>query len=254
MEKESSGSALSVIDHLRELRSRIIRAALALVLFTVAIFSFTPAILHWVEEQLFPTWQLYVFSPAEGVVVQMKIALVLGFAMASPVILYQLWAFLAPALRDKEHQAIRSVVFPSMLLVVLGLIFAWKALLPVMMGVLYSMTIALAQPLFGLDNTLSLVTLFLFFSVLMFQLPLAIFILGRVGLVSRRSLARQRKYAILVIALLAAIVTPDASPVTMMILAVPLYLLFELSIFLVGLAERKAGSPALAETSVKNGN
>jgi sec-independent protein translocase protein TatC len=245
METNSNCPELSVVDHLRELRGRIIRAALAFGLLSIIFFPVAPTLLHWIEGQLFPTWQLYVFSPAEGVLVQTKLALVFGFAVSAPYILYQLWGFVAPALKETERRAFRGVVLPSLLLVILGLLFAWEVLLPVMLGILLNMTLALATPLFGLDKTLSLVTLFLFFSVFMFQIPLVLSILGRVGLVTYKSLSRQRKWAILILAIVAAIITPDNSPVTMMILAIPLYLLFELSIFLVGLAERRASRQAL---------
>jgi len=137
---------------------------------------------------------------------------------------------------------VRTIILPSTLLLLFSVAFAWKVLIPVMLNILYSMTLSMASPLFGLDRTLSVITLFLFCSVIMFQVPLVFYTLGRVGFLKRRTLARKRKWAVIVLAIVAAIITPDNSPITMAILAVPMYLLFELSIGLVSLAERRAAA------------
>lgn len=232
----------SVVGHLKELRSRLIKALVVPFLLFLGFFPFMPSLVHFLQTDLIPSWQLYLFSPAEAVLVQTKLALVLGFAASLPWIFYQLWAFISPGLLPPERKAVRTIVLPSILLLLFSVAFAWKVLVPVMLNILYSMTLSMASPLFGLDRTLSIVTLFLFCSVIMFQVPLVFYTLGRVGLLKRRTLARKRKWAVIVLAIVAAIITPDNSPITMAILAVPMYLLFELSIGLVSLAERRAAA------------
>ncbi len=232
----------SVVGHLKELRSRLIKALVVPVLLFLGFFPFMPSLMHFLQTDLIPSWQLYVFSPAEAVLVQTKLALVLGFAASLPWIFYQLWAFISPGLLPKERKAVRTIVLPSTLLLLFSVAFAWKVLIPVMLNILYSMTLSMASPLFGLDRTLSMshpLPLLLGDHV---PGPLVFYTLGRVGLLKRRTLARKRKWAVIVLAIVAAIITPDNSPITMAILAVPMYLLFELSIGLVSLAERRAAA------------
>jgi sec-independent protein translocase protein TatC len=229
-------------DHLEELRWRIIYSLLALVASTG--FGFWLAmrldLLAWLKRPLDPhinEEQLLALSITDPFMITFKLALTLGFVLASPVIVYQVWAFLAPALTRKEKRAILPALYMGLVLFSGGVAMAYFYVLPLAAQFLAgfqtdSLRMALtASAYFGF-----VLRLLLAFG-LVFQLPVVILILATLGLTSSRFLSAQRRYAYAIMTVGAALITPGDVTSTIMMMG-PLWFLYEISIGITRLVER----------------
>lgn len=266
-EEQIDDSAAPLIEHLAELRTRLIRAVLAFVVAMVAMFTVAEPILNFISQPLAEVLRgrgedarLIFTAPQEKFFVLIRISIIAGFALSFPVIAHQLWRFVAPGLYKTERSAILPFLVSSPVLFMLGASFAHYVVTPLAMNFFIGFSDAipaLANLIAGdgtfqnpnADNELQTVFLgsvresldlalkFIFAFGLCFQLPVLLTLMGKAGLVTAEGLGNVRKYAVVGILVLAALVTPP-DVVTQVILFVVVYGLYEISIQLVRLVER----------------
>lgn len=222
---------LTLVEHLDELRTRLIVSGAVLAVAIGLCFWQNNLLLELANRPL-PTDQVPVtLSPTEPLMTTLTVSATAGLLLALPVILYQVYAFVLPALSPAERRTILPFVAAVPFLFIAGVVFAYLVLMPVAVSFLLSFN----EAQFGIEvrarDYYSFLTISLLAIGLVFQIPVAVLALARLGIVSAEQLARNRRYAVLAIAVLAALVTsPD--PMTMLMVLGPVYLLFEGSILL----------------------
>lgn len=240
-EEQEAGETkgMSFWDHLEELRQRLIRAIIFVVIGFCAVYFFVPYLQNFLITSFFPGGQspLAFLAPTEGFIVRLKLALVGGLFVASPGVFYQFWRFVAPGLLPKEKSFVVPVVITSTVCFLAGLVFAFFVL-P------YATRFFLSFGNGQIQNTWSFgsyvdfsVRLMIAFGVV-FELPLVIYFLVRLGIVTPDFLRAQRRYAIIIILTISAVITPP-DIFTMIVLAVPMIFLYELSIVVAALTHRR---------------
>lgn len=227
---------MTITGHLSELRARIIRSILALCLgFGVCYFFqediFTVLLAH--SSGL----QLITVSPAESFMESLKTAFFAGIFVSSPVILYQLCAFLWPGLKDSERRYLSCGLAIGAGLFLLGMSFAYFVVIPGTLSFLTGLNISGVKPMFTLNNYMSFVWTFLVLFGLAFQVPVLLSLLSLIGLVRPQSLRSKRKFCVLIIFVVSAILTPP-DVVSQILMAVPLLVLYEIGIWGAEIASR----------------
>ena len=232
--------AMTLREHLDELRRRLIIAAVFVALATIAAFVFRDPILAFLlepgfgqrDEKPIATEVLEV----EGVT--FKVTLMAGFAAALPVVLYQAVRFVSPGLTGRER-AYLVILIPGVLLAfAAGAAFAYYVLLPPALAFLFEFGSANVDPEIRVASYVNVVTSLMFWMGVMFQLPIAMFLLARLGVVSPQWLGRFRRYAVVLAFVAAAIITPTFDPVNQTLVAVPIVVLYEVGILLARLGSR----------------
>jgi sec-independent protein translocase protein TatC len=222
---------LTIFEHLSELRMRMIRASLALVVGTLISVVFASRALSILTlplgEQVPQT-----IHPTESFVVYFKVALIGGVTLAMPVIVYQIVAFMVPGLMPEEKKYLYYLLPGVAICFGGGVAFAALIMLPAAIQFMQEFLATIVENRWTLDNYISFVTRVLFWMGVVFQTPLIMFFMSKLGLITPRKLSRFRKYAILLISIIAALVTPTPDPINMMIVMIPLYLLYEVGIIL----------------------
>lgn len=222
---------LTIFEHLSELRMRMIRASLALVVGTLISVVFASRALSILTlplgEQVPQT-----IHPTESFVVYFKVALIGGVTLAMPVIVYQIVAFMVPGLMPEEKKYLYYLLPGVAICFGGGVAFAALIMLPAAIQFMQGFLATIVENRWTLDNYISFVTRVLFWMGVVFQTPLIMFFMSKLGLITPRKLSRFRKYAILLISIIAALVTPTSDPINMMIVMIPLYLLYEVGIIL----------------------
>jgi sec-independent protein translocase protein TatC len=277
-------SAAPLIEHLAELRTRLIRSVLAFVVAMVAMFTVAEPILEFISQPLANVLnargedaRLIFTAPQEKFFVLIRISIIAGFAVSFPVIAHQLWRFVAPGLYASEKGAILPFLVASPVLFFMGASFAHYVVTPLAMNFFigFSDVIpALANLIAGDGNfsnapavpndelqtvflgsvreSLDLALKFIFAFGLCFQLPVLLTLMGKAGLVSAQGLSDVRKWAVVGILTLAALVTPP-DVITQVILFVVVYGLYEISIQLVRLVEKRRNARLRAEGLLDEG-
>src|SRR2546428_12206690 len=246
---------LSLVQHLGELRTRLVVSAIALVITTALAFAFGTQLIRLllipVDCTFIPTYTchqppttLVSFSPTENFTTYFRVALFAGFALAMPVILYEIYAYIDPALLPKERRFIRFLGIPIILLFLLGMAFCYFVLLPNAIKFLISFGSDVIQNQLRASDYLSFVTTFILGLGIVFETPVVIYALVRVRVVRRSWLAQQRRYVFLLVFVIGAIITPTPEPFNQPLVAIPMYPLFELGPFLA----RFAGGETRAAT------
>ena len=245
--RRQKATTMTVMEHLGELRTRLIVSALAFTVTAIGVFIFFSPILEALRQPLCQLpddllgelgCRLQTFKPTEGLVVRLKIASMGGLILASPIWLYQIWAFVTPGLTMKEKRYAGPFVFSAVFLFLLGSAFAYY-MLPNALRFLVQIAGTGIDVNFRAEEYLNFVGLILIAFGVTFQLPLLLFFLGLANVITVAQLRRYRRHAIVVIALIGALVTPTQDPFTMMALSVPLYLLYEVVILLLATIKRR---------------
>jgi sec-independent protein translocase protein TatC len=234
------GAQMSVVEHLDELRTRLIVSLAVFILMSVLAFIFYDPLFNFIikplctlpPEKLGPQGcKLVQTTPMEGFQVRLKLTAMVGLILASPVWLYQLWAFIVPGLKKSEKRYALPFVASSVILFLIGATFAYL-LLPTGLRVLISLGGNDLVAFLRADGYINFVGLMLIAFGVTFELPLVLLFLGLAGVISVETLRRHRKAAIVGIAAIAAVVTPSQDPYTMLAMAIPLWLLYEVTIVL----------------------
>jgi sec-independent protein translocase protein TatC len=234
-----------LLDHLEELRLRIIWSVVAWIVGGVVTFQFLGKIVEFLKRPLDVyakglglNYELQALRVTEQITTAFVIGAFGGLILAMPVILYQLWAFVAPGLTRRERGYAIPFIFGSLLAFAAGLSFAYFVALPFSLPFLIGFLPGVKfQPTISeyVGDVIGPMVLF----GLLFQLPVLMFLIAKIGIISSRFFALQRRIAIFAIVVLAAIMTPTQDPVTLGIASVPLILLYEVGIWLAKIAERQ---------------
>jgi sec-independent protein translocase protein TatC len=230
------------IEHLEDLRKRLIISLIAVgigfiicYLFSKEIFEFLMMPLH----RALPTGATMIFTtPAEAFFTYMKVGLLAGVFAASPIVLYQIWLFVAPALYSKEKKYVIPFVCSSTILFVGGAAFGYFVIFPLSAKFFMSFATDFIQPAPRLKESFSFCAMLLLTFGLTFELPIFVLFLSKLGVLDARMLARNRKYVIILIFIVAAILTPP-DPLSQVMMAVPLVALYEVSIWVAKIFGRK---------------
>jgi len=235
-----SDKEMRFTEHLEELRRRIISAVVTLVLTCVVSFficyNYRKEILNILIK---PVGKLHFLSPTEAFMAYLKISLIAGLLVALPVVLYQVWFFVAPGLKQKERKYVFTFLPVVFFLFLCGASFAYFVLIPVGVKFLLSLATPDLLPMITVDRYLSFVFMLMLGCGIIFEIPVLVFFLTKLGLVSAEMLIKKWKYIVLSIFIISAIVTPTPDVFNQIILAIPMFLLYGISIWVSLLARRK---------------
>lgn len=220
------------MDHIEELRKRLLKSALAVVLMTIIALYFSEQLLAFVVAPLGGV-KLHVTEVTGSFNAYLKIALIAGVLSALPVIFYQLWTFISPGLYRQEKSMVMPLVTISTLLFLAGAAFCYFLILPLSLKFLIDFSGGLFSPIITVGSYISFAGMLILAFGVGFELPIVTYFLGRMGIVSSQALSKGRRYAAVIILITSAIFTPTPDVFTQMMLAVPMYLLYELSIVIV---------------------
>ena len=226
---------MPIMEHLEELRLRLIRTSLALIVTTAISFLFAEQIIEILKWPLGDA-ELHYLKPTDSISNFMKVSLMSGAMLAMPVIVYQFFRFIAPGLTKQERRYLWVITPGAAISFLIGAAFAYFIMLPAAVTFLHGFLNSVATPTWTLGDYLSMVTRLIFWVGMSFEMPLIIFFLAKLNIVSADTLARNRKFAIVIVAIIAAVITPTIDPVNMGAVMLPLLVLYEIAIFLARLA------------------
>jgi sec-independent protein translocase protein TatC len=245
---------LTIGAHLQELRSRLIKSAIAVGIAILVAFPLTPYIFHILESRA-ENLDLVFIHVTEMLGTYIKVSLYCGIALALPYLIYHLVMFISPALKDKEKRYVYFSLPLVALLFAAGVCFAYFVFLPPALKFLLTFGSDIARPMITIGNYVSIVARLLLAVGLIFEIPLIITLLAKLGVVNPQKLARGRKWALLAAFVLAAIITPTVDPVNQTLMALPIIALYEISIWLSKLVyPRKALALATTATDSQDPN
>lgn len=240
------------LDHLEELRWRLLWSILALIVTTIVGFFLVTRlnVLGLLIDPIEPFLggsKLKYLSPTEPFFITLKLALIVGVLLASPVIIYQIWAFLSPALLPSEKKVIVPSLYLGLVLFGAGVAMAYYLVLPVTLAFTMSFQTEALEQSIVVGEYMSVVTRLLLAFGIVFEMPVVITILSALGLVTPQFLVEKRRYAIAAITIASAVLTPgDVITITLMMMA-PLIVLYEFSIVLSRIMFRRRENPAELE-------
>lgn len=223
---------LTITGHLNELRQRIIVSLVFLGITTIASFPFsnyTLGILKQPAAGYIKT--LAFFSPQDAFSIHLRVAFLLGFIIALPLVLYEIWAFVSPAVEERFKKYTLKFILSCVSAFLIGCLFCYFVLLPTALRFLLSFAKANLIPVISAQNYISFVLGLLIGCGLTFQMPVLSFIFTKIGLINAKFLKEKRKFAILFIFIIAAIITPTTDAFNLLILAIPMLILYEFSIY-----------------------
>jgi sec-independent protein translocase protein TatC len=225
-------------EHLRELRRRILISLATVGGIAVLLFWPSQFIIKWMMNEYFHGIALHAFGPADVIFTEFKLSIVGGIVFGLPVLIQQLWLFVVPAIAPRTRRMVYAFVIPSFVLALTGLAFAHFIVIPRVVAALLSITSEVATPTFGIATTLNFVIILLALFAIVFQTPIVLVGLARLGIVDAPTLKRYRRHALFGFFVAGGIAAPDGNPLTMAMLAVPMYVLYEISIWIILLLGR----------------
>ena len=266
-------SEMTFLDHLEELRWHIIRSLIAIAVVGIVLFIFNEwlfdvvlfgpthpefvsydilcNVVHWYAEQVgstiekcfhetdkFPEFKKQAIGFAEAFVTSIKVSFIAGFVFAFPYVFWEIWQFIKPGLYPEEQKAARGVVYICSFLFLLGVVFGYFIIAPFAVNFLGNYTIPGVENITTLDSFIKFMVMFTLPAGLIFQLPVLVYFLSRVGLITADIMKKYRKHAIIGILLLAALLTPP-DVVTQFLIGIPLFFLYEISILVAKRVEKE---------------
>lgn len=235
----------TIIEHLEDLRKSLIISVLAIIIAAVGSFYYSEQILSIIISPLKALNEnLIVTGVTEAFFVKLKLSFLAGFVIAFPVVVWAIWRFFKPALYPHERKYVYMLFPITLILFVVGVLFAYFGILRLVLNFFIYIAGENLETMFKVDQYVSFVMAFTIPFGLVFELPVVVFFLSKIGIINHKMLANNRKYALLVIVILAAALTPGPDPVSQIFMALPVYLLYEVSIWVSKLSrpspERKA--------------
>ena len=230
---------MTLLEHLEELRRRIIVVVVCILAGAVAGFLLSKPVFELLRAPLPDAYDRLVFlTPTAAFAAQLKIAGFLGIGFAMPIILYNIWRFVTPGLTKRERRLVWPMILGALVLFVAGLV-AGYLLIPYALNFLlqFGTDLGLGDSL-TIDGYIEFVTTMLLAFGIIFEFPIVLLALARVGILNYRFLASRRRYAVLIIVLISIIATPGGDPISPLLLSGVMYLLFELTLFLIRLMRR----------------
>jgi len=239
------------LEHLGELRTRIMRALIALLVGTLIGLPFSQTLIDWLARPVTKLgYELVFTAPAEAFWVQMKVGIIAGLFVAAPAILWQVWGFVAPGLHAHEKKYAAPFVISSLLFMIGGA-FSLFVVTPYAISFLLSYSRPGLKPMITIENHIDFLLKFTLAFGAVFELPLLITLASRMGLVTAKMLAKNRKYAILGAFIIGAVLTPTPDAFNQTLMAGPLIILYEVGIVCARVFGRRPASvptPAPSET------
>lgn len=226
---------MPLMEHLKELRNRLIKIAIALLIATVVSLIFAKQAVVILIRPMGDNLP-QALKPTETLSNYMKVALICGVTLAMPIIVYQIGRFVTPGLSSKERRYLLLLVPGATLCFVTGVAFAYFVMLPTAIPFLQGFMSDIVKQQWTIGDYLSFVSNLLFWIGVSFELPLFVYFLAKLGIISDKTLRKNRKYAVIIIAVLAAVITPTIDPLNMALVMGPLILLYELGILLARIA------------------
>lgn len=241
-EQESNEIEMSFLDHLEELRWRLIYAIIGIVIGSIVAWIFIEPLVEVVLlkpardsgavlQNLRPFGQLFLF---------VQVAIIVGIVATLPNLFYQLWKFIAPALKKNEKKYILSIVIFSSFCFLAGIAFAYFVMLPLALKFAAQFGTEAIKNDFAIDEYMSIIISVMLAAGFVFELPMISLFLTKLGILTPAFMKKYRRHAIVIILVLAAFLTPGADPVSQIVLAVPLVLLYEISIFISKISVKKS--------------
>ena len=229
-ETELDDGSMSLVEHLAELRSRLIKCLIAIALGSLVGYYFLDPIMHYLTE---PAGKLYYMQPSEAFFTYLKVSIAVGFLVALPVIFYQVWRFFLPALTQRERILVGILVPSSVILFFIGLAFSFFFVLPAAVNFFMGFSNMELEAIFSVDKYFDFVIWFVLPFGFVFELPLVIILLARMGFVTSRFLGRYQRIVVFLSFVIAAIITPTPDVFTQSMIALPTILLYEISYLIV---------------------
>jgi sec-independent protein translocase protein TatC len=240
---------MTFIEHLEEFRKRLIVCIAAMLVGFGVSWYFSEELLRLLLYPLLPLLpqfhgELIYTGLAEPFMLYLKISLLAGAFLASPVIFYQIWSFISPGLRLQEKKYALPFILFSTIFFVGGALFGFLVVFPMAFKYFLSLTASFFSPKISIKEYFGFASRVLLAFGLVFEFPVVAVILARIGILDEVFLRKYRKYSIVVIFIAAAVLTPGPDPISQVCLALPLYILYELSIFLVKIFKKKPAAEA----------
>ena len=227
---------MTLVGHLGELRRRIVISVLAIVVGTIIAYVYVDELMRFVTA---PAGKLYFMSPAEGFFAFLKLAVFAGGMLSLPIILWQIWAFVAPALTSGEKKWAIIMVPGAAVLFFIGIAFAYLVVWPPAVKFFLGFGSESLQPMLSLGQYLSFLLSFILPFGIIFNLPLGLLVLAKMGIISSAFLAKQRRMMVLVAFIVGGIITPTPDVFSQIMMAIPIIILYEASIWAVRILLRK---------------
>ena len=233
---EDDEGNMSILRHLEELRTRIIRSLIAIAVGSAIAYFYIEDIMRYLT---LPTGRLYYLQPAEAFFTYIKIAIFAGFLLALPVVFYQAWKFILPALTVRERTVIGILVPSSVLLFFAGLAFSFFLVLPAALQFFVGFSTENLQPMFTLHQYFDFVLAFILPFGAVFELPLLVIVFAKLGFISSKFLQSKQRIVIFLAFVVGAVISPTPDIFTQSMIAIPLILLYELSYLVVRFVLRR---------------
>lgn len=229
---------MTFTEHLRELRNRLMICASVVAVIGIGMFYPSIFVIKWMSHEYFPGITLHAFGPADAVGTMFRFSIYSAIVIGLPVILHQAWMFIVPAVHPKTRRIVYRLLVPAVLLAAMGILFCHFIVIPVVIRGTTYLTSLIATETYGIGATLNFILILFLAFALIFQLPMVLIMLARIGLVNSKLLRTYRRYAIMAALLIGGVAAPDGQPTTMLLMAAPLFILYEASIWVILLLER----------------
>lgn len=240
-DEEDTGIEMSFLDHLEELRWRLFYSIIGIVIGTIAAWIFIDYLIEVVLlkpaadndiglQNLKPFGQLFLY---------VQVAIITGMVLSIPNIFFQVWKFISPALKKNERKYIVQIVIFSSFCFIAGIVFAYFIMLPLTFGFAAQFGTEAIKNEFAIDEYMSIIISVMLAAGMIFELPMLSFFLSKLGILTPKFMRKYRKHSIVIILIFAAFLTPGGDPVSQLVLGIPLVLLYELSIFISKISQRK---------------
>ncbi|MFA7288450.1 MAG: twin-arginine translocase subunit TatC [Melioribacteraceae bacterium] len=240
MSSEKQEVEMTFLEHLEDLRWRLIYSFLGILVGTIIAWIFIDflvdgLLLHPAREahinlqNLKPFGQLFLYF---------QVAIAAGLILSIPNVFYQLWKFISPALKSTEKKYVTTIVVFSTFCFIIGIVFAYFVMLPLTLQFAAQFGSSTIENNFAVDEYMSIIMSVLLGAGLVFELPMLSFFLSKIGILTPKLMRKYRRHSIVVIFIASAILTPGTDPVSQLLLAIPLFILYEISIFVSKLSQK----------------
>jgi sec-independent protein translocase protein TatC len=229
---------MTLVEHLEELRRRLIVIVASVGIAAVVGFFLSRPVIALLRDRLPEEHRELIFiGPADALTAQLKVAVFLGIAFAMPIILFEVWRFVSPGLTQREKRFVWPVILGALFLFVIGVLIGYLVI-PYTLNFLLDFSEGIATPQLTIDAYIGFVTTMMLAFGLVLEFPIVLIGLSRVGILNYRRIASRRRWAILAIVLFAIILTPGGDPISPLILASVMFILFEGSLQIIRLLGR----------------
>ena len=230
--------SMPFLEHLEELRQRLIKAFASIIICSLGALYFADHIMRWFIAPL-GTIKLHVTEVTGSFAAYFKVSIITGIIFSLPIIFYQLWSFVSPGLYAKEKRMVIPFISSATVLFFMGAAFCYYLVLPWSLQFLIGFSGDLFSPIVTIGSYISFTGMLILAFGISFELPVIAYLLGKIGLISSSFLSKGRRYAVIIILTVAAILTPTPDIFTQLLLAVPMYGLYEISIIVVRLTGKR---------------